>query len=52
MMEELGLLRKYMSRKGKSTVEGDPKKSWSGIEMETGVEQEEMELEISLASIH
>ena len=34
-----------MLRKGKSAVEGDPKKSWSGIEMEVG-------LEVSLVGIH
>ena len=28
--EELGLQRRYMLGKGKSAVEGDPKKSWSG----------------------
>ena len=31
-----------MFRKGKSAVESDPKKSWSGIETEAGVEQEEI----------
>ena len=36
--EKLGLQRRYKLRKGKSAVEDDPKKSWSGIEMETGVE--------------
>ena len=36
-----------MFRKGKSAVQGDPKKSWSGIETEAGVE-EEVGLEVSL----
>ena len=36
--EELCLQRRYMFRKGKSAVEGDPKKSWSGIETKAGVE--------------
>ena len=36
--EELGLQRRYMFRKGKSAVEGDPKKSRSGIETEAGAE--------------
>ena len=36
--EERGLQRTYMFRKGKSAVEGDPKKSWSGIKTETGVD--------------
>ena len=31
-----------MFRKGKNTVEGDSKKSWSGIETETGVGQEDV----------
>ena len=31
-----------MLRKGKSAVEGDPKKGWSGIETEAGVEYEEV----------
>ena len=29
--EEFGLQRRYMLRKGKSAVEGDPKKGWSWI---------------------
>ena len=40
MREELGLQRTYMFRKGKSAVEGDPKKVWSGIETKAGVEYE------------
>ena len=36
----------------KSAVERDPKKSWNEIETETGVEQEEVGLEISLVGIH
>ena len=36
--EELGLQHRYMLRKGKSAVEGDPKKSWCGIKTEVGVE--------------
>ena len=36
--EKLGLQQKYMFRKGKSAVEGDPKESWSGVETEAGVE--------------
>ena len=31
---KLGLQRRNMFRKGKSAIEGDPKKSWSGIETE------------------
>ena len=41
-----------MFRKGKSAVEGDPKKGGSGIEMEAGVELEEVGLEVSLVGIH
>ena len=41
-----------MFRKGKSAVEGDPKKSWSGIETEAGAEKEEVGLEVSLVGIH
>ena len=41
-----------MFRKGRSAVEGDPKKSGSGIETEAGVEQEEVGLEISLVGIY
>ena len=33
-------------------VEGDLNKSWSGIETEAGVEQEEVGLEVSLMGIH
>ena len=36
--KKLGLQLRYMLRKGKSAVEGDPKKSWSGIETELEVE--------------
>ena len=32
------LQQRYMSRKGKSAVEGDLEKSWSGIETEAGAE--------------
>ena len=35
---KLGLQRRYMFRKRKSAVKGDPKKSWSGTEAETVVE--------------
>ena len=52
MIEKLGLQRRYMFRKGNSGVEGDPKESWSGIEMERGVEWEKLELEISLVGIN
>ena len=38
--------------KGKSAVESDPQKSWSEIETEAGVEQEQMGLEVSLLGIH
>ena len=41
-----------MLRKGKSAVEGYPKKSWSEIETEAGTEKEEVELEFSLVGIH
>ena len=51
-MEKLGLQRRYMFRKGKCAVEGDPKKSWSGIETEAGAEYEEVGLEVSLVGIH
>ena len=37
-----------MLRKRKSAVEGDHKKSRSGIETEVGAEQEEIGLEVSL----
>ena len=36
--KKLGLQRRYMFRKGKSAIESDPKKTWSGIEAEGGVE--------------
>ena len=38
--EKLGLPRTYSTclEKGKSAVEGDPKKSWSEIETEAGAE--------------
>ena len=35
---KLGLQRRYMFSKGKSSVEGDPKESWTGIETEAAVE--------------
>ena len=38
MREELDLQRRYMFRKGKSAVEGDPKTDWSWIETEAGAE--------------
>ena len=41
-----------MLRKGKSAVEGDPKKSWSSVETEAGAVKEEVELEVSLVGIH
>ena len=41
-----------MLRKGKSAVEGDPKKSWSGIQTEAGAKYEQDGLEISLMGIH
>ena len=41
-----------MFRKEKGAAEGHPKKSWSGIETEAGVEQEEVGLEVSLVEIH
>ena len=40
-----------MLRKGKSTVEGDPKKSWSLIETKAGAEQKEVGMEVSLVGI-
>ena len=40
-----------MLRKGKSAVEGDPKKGWRRIEAEAGAE-EEVGLEVSLVGIH
>ena len=52
MWEKLGLQRRYMFRKGKSAVEGDPEKSWSGIEIEAGAEWEDDGLEVSLVGIH
>ena len=51
MWEKPGLQRKYRLRKRKSAVEDDPKKSWSWAEMEEGVEQEEVGLEVSLVGI-
>ena len=36
MRKKLGLQQIYMFRKGKSVVEGDPKKGSSGIEVEAG----------------
>ena len=41
-----------MFRKGKSAIEGDPKKSWSGIETKVGAEYEVIGLEVSLVGIH
>ena len=41
-----------MFRKGKTAVEGDPKKSWSGIEIKAGAEKEEVGLDVSLVGIH
>ena len=41
-----------MFRKEKSAIESDPKKSWSGIETEVGVKQEEAGVKISLVGIH
>ena len=41
-----------MLRIEKSAVEGDPKKSWSGIETKAGAESEEVGLEVSLVGIH
>ena len=41
-----------MFRNGKSAVESDPKKDWSGIETEAGVEYKEVGLEVSLVGIH
>ena len=41
-----------MFRKGKSAVESDPKKSWSGVETEVGAEQEEIGLKVSLVGSH
>ena len=35
--KELGLEQRYMFSKGKSAVEGDPKKGWSWVETEAGV---------------
>ena len=42
-----------MFRKGKTAVEDDTKKSWSGIKTEAGSELEEVEagLEVSLVGI-
>ena len=36
--EKLGFQRRYIFRKGKSAVEGDPRKDWSGIETKAEVE--------------
>ena len=49
---KLGLQQRNMFRKGKSAVEGDPKKSWSRIEVEVRVKKEEVGLEVSLVGIH
>ena len=48
MWEEFGIQRRNMLRKGKSADEGDPKKSWSGIETEAGVEYAGVVLEVIL----
>ena len=37
---------------GKSTVKGDPKKSWSWIETEMRADKEEVGLQVSLMGIH
>ena len=50
--ENLGLRQKYIFRKGKSAVESDPKKNWSGVETKGGVKKEELELKVSLTGIH
>ena len=52
MWEKFGLQRRYMFSKEKSAVEGDPKKSWSGTQTDTGDELEEIGLEASLVGIH
>ena len=36
--KNLAISEDTMLRKGKSAVEGDPKKGWSGIEAEAGTE--------------
>ena len=41
-----------MVRKGKSAIEGDPKKGWNWTEMEARAEQEEAGLEASPAGTH
>ena len=38
MREKLGLQQRYMFSKGKSVVEDDSKKCWSGIKTEAGAE--------------
>ena len=38
--KERGLQQRYMFRKGKRAVDGNPKKNFSGIKTETGVEYE------------
>ena len=50
--EKLGPQQQNMFRKGKSAVEDDPKKSWSWIETEAGVELEEIGMEVGLVGIH
>ena len=52
MREKLGSHQRYIFTKGKSAVEGDPKKSWSGIETEAGVESKQVGLEIRLVVIY
>ena len=41
-----------MLRKGKCAVEGDPKKSWSGVETEAGVEEVEVGLKVGVVGIN
>ena len=41
-----------MFRKGKSAVEGDPEKGWSGVKGEVGAEWEEVGLEVSFLGIY
>ena len=41
-----------MFKNGKSVVEGDPKKSWSGIETKGELNKKNAGLEVSLVEIH